>query len=320
MAKGKSTAKKVVSVIVNVIIWLFVIFAAVVTILTFVSTTKADGTRDIGGRMIFTVQSDSMSPTFNKGDLLVGKRLTDDAKSKLKKDDIISYHYDVNLDGEKNEINSHRIVEVLAPNSENNDSDFVMYKTHGDNNPTDTEKDYETVRADEIICTYSFRVPYAGKVLDFLQTKRGFMLAVVLPMGLFFLYELIIFVKRFTEIKNEGKQEFTAEDEERIRQQAVAEYLKAQSAAAPAGETAKPAEEAAPVTEEAPADEAEEAQAPVEEAAEEATEEPAQEQVEEAAPAEEPAADEPESAEETAEEPVAEVEETEAPAEEKTEK
>lgn len=301
MAKGKSSAKKVVSVIVNIIIWLFVIFAAVVTILTFVSTTKADGTRDIGGRMLFTVQSDSMSPTFNKGDLLVGKRLTDDAKGKLKKDDIISYHYDINLDGQKNEINSHRIVDIIAPNTEENDTDFVKYKTHGDNNPTATEKDYEIVRADEIICTYSFRVPYAGKVLDFLQTKKGFMLAVVLPMGLFFIYELIVFVKRFTEIKSEGKQELTAEEEERIKQQAVAEYLKAQSAAAPAEVTAKPEEavkeavepeEPAQVEEEAVEEPAEAvAEEPAEEATEEVAEEPA-ETVEESAETEEPAAEE----------------------------
>lgn len=221
MANGKSAVKKVFTVIGNVIIWLFVIFAAVVTVLTFAATSSETNVPTIAGRAILTVQTDSMSPTFDPGDIIIGKKLTVDEAKALKVDDVITYEAD--LDGDKKfELNSHRIVKINAK-----DNGGITYTTRGDNNPGN---DQFEVTPDNVICKYTgTRIKGVGKVLGFLQTSKGFLICIVLPLVLFFIFELIKFVKKFTELKG-GKAAITAEDEERIRQAAIEEYLKSQQA------------------------------------------------------------------------------------------
>ena len=318
MANGKPSAAKVISGIINVIVWLFVIFAIVVTVLTFAATSNKDNVPTIGGRALLKVETDSMSPTFNSGDLIIGKALTDEEKVNLKPKsadydgDIITYEADLAQDGKPPyELNSHRLIS----RTDGSNGKAVLYETLGDGNDGKQNPYDKSINPDTVKYKYTgIRIPYMGKVLEFLQTRKGFMLAIVLPMGLFFLYELIIFVKRFTEIKNEGKAEMTAEDEERIKQQAVAEYLKAQSAAAEAAKAQPPTDQTETPAEEAPA---EEAPAAEETAEPEATEEPEEaEAVEQPAeePAEEPAAAEEAPAEEAEAPAEAEVAEEAAPA------
>jgi signal peptidase len=318
MAKGSSSAKKVFSVIVNVVIWLFVIFAIIVTVLTFAATSNKDNVPELGGRVLLKVESDSMEPTFKKGDLIIGKKLTDEEKFNLKpksadyEGDIVTYEADLANDNSPPfELNSHRIVDRV-----DGDKGFaVSYDTMGDGN-NGIKMDFDkNIKPSNVKYKYTgIRIPFVGNVLSFLQTQKGFLIAIVLPMVLFFLYELIRFVKRFTEIKNEGKAEMTAEDEERIKQQAVAEYLKAQSAAAEAAKEQPPTDQTETPAEEAPAEEASEEAPAVEEESEAAQEEPAQ--PEKAEPVEQPA-EEPEG------DPAAKadtpVEDTEVPAEDAAE-
>ena len=221
MANENSTAKKIFTVIGNVIIWLFVAFAAVITVLTFAATSSEANVPTIAGKAILTVQTDSMKPTFNPGDIIIGQKLTDDEASKLKVDDIITYEADLNGDNIY-ELNSHRIVKVVT-----NENGYVSYITRGDNNPGD---DRFEVNSGDVVCKYTgTRIKGAGKVLGFLQTSKGFLICIVLPLVLFFVFELIRFVKKFTELKGADKAEITAEDEERIKQAAIEEYLKSQA-------------------------------------------------------------------------------------------
>ena len=53
-----STAKKVLRIVGNVLIWIFIIFAALTTVLAFAAQSNADGIPAIAGRAILTVQSD----------------------------------------------------------------------------------------------------------------------------------------------------------------------------------------------------------------------------------------------------------------------
>ena len=244
--------KKTFTVIGNVLIWLFVAFSIVITVLSLAATSSSDGVPSIGGVTILTVSTDSMSPTFEKGDIIIGNRLTLEEARELKVDDIITYDAgDLNGDGMR-DLNSHRIVEVVE--AENN---RIEYITKGDNN---SEKDKQAVDSPNVICKYSgTRIAGLGKVLAFLQTQTGFLCVIVLPLLLFFIFELIRFIRKYVQIKNKDKIQITAEDEERIRKQAVEEYLKSQEGEkAPAEEA--PAEaipiEEEPAAEEAPAEEA----------------------------------------------------------------
>ncbi len=222
MEKEKSKPKKVLAVIGNVIVWLFVVFAAVVTIFTFAAQSSADGVPAIGGKAILTVQTDSMAPTFEKGDVIIGQKLMPDDAKALQVDDIITFDAgDLDGDGVR-DLNSHRIIQV----NKEDGSGFVSYITQGDNVQF---ADQNSVDSTDVICKYTgTRIKGLGKVLGFLQTPNGFLIAVVIPMILFFILELIQFIRKYLEIR--GSKKITPDDEERIRRQAIEEFMRMQEA------------------------------------------------------------------------------------------
>ena len=75
--------KKALKIVFNVIAWVVLIFALLITILVF-SSDKNNGTASLLGYVPLTVESDSMKPTFKKGDLIISKEI----------DDIISHFLD----------------------------------------------------------------------------------------------------------------------------------------------------------------------------------------------------------------------------------
>lgn len=280
MENEKSTAKKVLSVIVNILIWLFVIFSAAVTVFTFAAQSSEDGVPSIGGKAILTVNSDSMKGVFNKGDIIICEKLLPEEKTALKENDIITYDAG-DIDGDNiRDFNTHRIVGIMKTNGR------VYYVTKGDNT---LGNDKDPVAPENVIAKYTgTRYAGIGKVLAFLQTSKGFLYIIVLPLVLLFIYELIKFIRKFFETKNAGKAELTAEEEERIRKQAIEEYLRSQG-----GEAAPSVENT--VTEEVPSQEpAAEETAPEETVVEEpaAEELPAEQPAAEETPAEEPVAEE----------------------------
>lgn len=247
MEKSSKTAKKVFSVIGNVIIWLFVIFAAVVTVFTFAAQSSEDGIPSIGGKAILPVKTDSMSPTFNKGDIIIGRKLSSDEKVALKENDVVTFDAG-DLDGNGiRDFNTHRISEVVK-----GDDGKVTYITMGDKLKV---PDKDPVDAQNVVCKYTgTRIRGVGKVLSFLQEPKGFLCCVVLPLILLFIFELFRFIRRYIEVKGGDKAQITAEDEERIRKQAVEEYLRAQGDAEEASDSGSEPVAVPAADEEAPAD------------------------------------------------------------------
>ncbi|MBQ3501517.1 MAG: signal peptidase I, partial [Oscillospiraceae bacterium] len=246
--------------------------------------------------------------------------------SELRRDDIITYWTVIN--GER-VLNTHRVHEIYDGGG------YLIFSTKGDNN---TSADPLTVHESEIVGKYSFRVPGVGKVFDYLQTSTGFLIVIVIPVFLFFLFHLVQFFRVLFEYQNvknrikfeqergrtedlidqeqkrqsEAQAAARAKMEEEIRERLRAEIMAsmaAQAAAAPAPAPAEPAPAPAPKEEPAPAVTEEK---PAEEPAEEA---PAEAEV----PAEEVTAEEAPVEEAPAEEIVAEEVPEEEPAEEKTE-
>ena len=195
--------KKALKIVFNVIAWVVLIFALLITILVF-SSDKNNGTASL-----LTVESDSMKPTFKKGDLITSKEI-DDINS-LKKGDVITFW--TLIDGKKVK-NTHRIAEVL------NDNGSVGFITRGDANNVD---DTYTVYAGDIIRQWKgAKIGGFGKVMDFLRTKTGFFICILLPIALFFLFELYKLIATIIEIKRPA---ITESDEEEIKRRAVEEYL-----------------------------------------------------------------------------------------------
>lgn len=225
--------KKVLKIVLNVFLWLFVAFAVVVTVLAFAAQRSADGVPTVGGKCYLTVLSDSMSPTFKKGDLIVGTKLSESEKKSLRaksddyEGDVISFFSDVNGDGVADEINSHRIVGI----NYNDTGDVLSYITQGDNAKTNLIADTDAVSWDFVVAKWNgTRIRGLGGFLNFLQQPKGFLIVIVLPLVLFFLYEVFVFIKTFLGIKNAGKKVISTADEELIKQKAVEEYLKQQAA------------------------------------------------------------------------------------------
>ena len=190
------------------------LIALLVTILVFSSSRNGD-TANLFGYIPLSVESDSMKPTFVTGDLIVISEVDD--LYELKKGDVITYW--TIIDGRRVK-NTHRIEEI---NEYQTTRSFI---TRGDNND---KNDDETVLPSDIIGRWgSFKISGGGKVMDFLRTKKGFFICIVIPMIIFFLFELYKFIVTLVEVK---KPALTEADEEEIKRRAIEEYLAEQKKA-----------------------------------------------------------------------------------------
>ena len=226
--KKASSAKKILSIVWNTFLWIFVVFAVIVTILAFAAQSSPDGVPSIAGKCILTVQTASMEPTFDAGDIIICDKITSEEEAKsLKVGDIISFDAG-DLDGDRRrDINSHRIVDIEYDADGN-----PKYVTRGDNKAIVVE-DASRVAPKAVICIWNgLRLKKIGNLLNFLQQPKGFLVCIVLPLALFFFYELFLFIRKFMEVKNAGKKQITEADEVLIRQKAVEEYIRQQQEAA----------------------------------------------------------------------------------------
>ena len=219
----KSTKQKVLGVlskIGNVILWLFLAFAILMTTVVLISQDKTD-LPSAFGKSLVSVQSDSMNPSFMEGDLIVVNMLTDEEKFNLKENDVITFYADLDGDGEF-EINSHRIVGV------NKSGGNTFYTTKGDNPLTNPEADREEVPAQLVLGKWQegSRIPALGTVVDFLKTPLGFGVVIVIPLIAFFIYELYNFIVVLVSMK---QKKLSAVDEEEIKRRAIEEYIRQQA-------------------------------------------------------------------------------------------
>ena len=219
--------KKILKIALNVFIWIFVIFSLLMTVLALAAQSNADGIPSLGGKCFLTVSSDSMSPTFEKGDLLFGDMLTNEEKASLEVGDVITFYADLDGNG-STELNSHRIVAINYDSNENVES----YVTKGDNEETNMVEDKNPVLWQFVIAKWNgeSKIANIGGFLSFLQTPKGFLITIVFPLVVFFLYELYVFVMALMKLKKKDEEtpKITAEEEEAIKKKAIEEYLKQQ--------------------------------------------------------------------------------------------
>ena len=248
--------KRVANTIINIVLVIAIILAAVCTYTSYVSTS-GNGVPSIFGLRIMSIQTESMYPTMKPGDLIFDTAVKD--TSELQVGDIITYW--TVIDGER-VLNTHRITEIYDGGG------YLIFQTKGDNN---TIEDSLTVHESEIVGQYNgMKIAGLGKLFDYLQTSTGFLIVVVIPVAIFFLYHLIQFFRvlfEYQSVKNKllyekerGKNEDLMEDEKRKLEEnrqaerkrmenELREKLRAELLAASAPEET-------PKTEEKPAEEA----------------------------------------------------------------
>lgn len=250
----QSRGKRIASTVINVILVVAIILAGICTYVSYVSTS-GNGVPSILGVRVFSIQTESMYPTLKPGDMIFDSAVKD--TSTLEVGDIITYW--TVIDGQR-VLNTHRIIEIYDGGG------YLIFGTQGDNN---TVADSLTVHESEIVGQYNgSKISGLGKVFDYLQTSTGFLIVVVIPVALFFIFHLIQFFRvlfEYNNIKNKlryemerGKTEDMVEAEKRqmdetrqaerqrlenqLREELRAEILASGSAAA-----AGPAPASAPI-------------------------------------------------------------------------
>ena len=230
----KTEAKRIVSIVANVLAWVFLVFAALVTVLTFLSLNAKDGVPSIFGKSFVSVQSPSMDGdkegSFKQGDMLIVTKITENEALTLDVGTIITYRAPIDIDGDgvTGDINTHRIVSKRTT-----EGGIVYFKTQGD---AEAHEDNYELRHSDVVAVYDGHSKLAGvgAVADFLRSSLGFLLIVVIPMALFFVYEVYNLIKILMEQKMQkamATATVSQETEEEIKRRAIEEYLAQQALA-----------------------------------------------------------------------------------------
>lgn len=189
----KSTAKKVGNIVFYVVLAIIAIYAVIAL------TSDDDGVTSIFGGTGLTVQSNSMLPTFEKGDLIFVD--TDFNVDDLEVDDVITYQMVIMVDGQPELIyNSHRIIDIQEDVNGN-----LHFFTQGDNNP---EADDESISESYVLGVWNGKVyKNIGGIIDgtvgFLKSSLGFFLFIVLPCFAFLVYEVVKFIGVMSDYKTQ---------------------------------------------------------------------------------------------------------------------
>lgn len=241
--------KKTGTIVISVLLWVIILIAALYAFTT-MATRDNQNVSNIMGYTPLVVKSDSMAPTFRAGDLIFIKKCD---TSTLKEGDIICFH--TIIDNEY-ALNTHRIQKIEEV------GDARSYTTLGDNN--NGIADTHIISDGDIVGKYVGHLQNAGKVMDFLSSSIGFLIVIVLPMLLFFIYQVYNLIMISIRLKKAVAVE-TAKEAALAQSQAAAQQSTAAQQNTAAAETNQ---NAAAETEavKAAKDEAEAAKAALEEA------------------------------------------------------
>jgi signal peptidase len=208
--------KKITTVIISIALWIVILLAALYAFTT-LATRDDTSVSNIAGFTPMIVQTDSMSPTFDAGDLIFIRTCDPSA---LEVGDIVTFH--TIIDNEY-ALNTHRIEEIT-------DTDGVRsYVTKGDNNEV---SDQHIIADGDIVGKYVGRIAGMGKVMDVLSSSTGFLIIIVLPMLLFFIYQVYHLIMVSISLKKAIAAEEAAEKAEQMEAETDAVRLRAEAEAA----------------------------------------------------------------------------------------
>lgn len=212
-------AKKIVDIVINVLICLIFVISIFVIIAN--NSIKETGVPNLFGYTMASVQSDSMTGTFEKGDIVIGKLA--DENTVIEKGDVVSF-WDAK-DGIKF-VNTHRVTEVYEY------GDAKFYDTKGDKEGLGV--DPYTKSQEDIVAVYQGKIPALGGFIDFIKKPIGFILIIVLPFLAVIGWEVYRLIVLFIEHKKqqileqaESNKQITDADKDAI----IQEYLKKQQEA-----------------------------------------------------------------------------------------
>lgn len=197
--------KRLGTVVLSIVLWIVILVAALYAFTT-MATRDNQNVANILGYTPLVVKSDSMAPTFSAGDLIFIKKCDTSA---LEEGDIICFHTII-----ENEyaLNTHRIKSIETV------GDARSYTTVGDNN--NGVADLHVISDGDIVGKYIGHLQGVGRVMDFLSSSTGFLIVIVLPMLLFFIYQVYHLIMISIRLKKAVAVE-TAREVEAAKMQAM---------------------------------------------------------------------------------------------------
>lgn len=170
---------KAVKIIVNVLVCIVIILATCITLITI--SSQKNGYFRIFKSIPLTIKDSSMEPTIKKGSLIITKEYKN---NDIKEGDVISYR---SIDKNNTlEIKTGRVKTIITVNEQ------TTYITEFDNKEyTDSEQ----VNSKNVISIWNGKkVSTLGSIIDFLNTKVGFFICIIVPLALLFIYQLYKFI------------------------------------------------------------------------------------------------------------------------------
>ena len=176
----KSIVKVVLDIISGIVLVVLGVFIVYMLVFMF-KGMKTNETPTIFGHQIYIVRSNSMSPTFETGSLLLVKHVD---TSSIQVNDIITYK------GQNDTVaTTHRVVNIL-------NEDGLKFVTRGDANNVD---DPIPVSADEVVGKVVYFIPYIGYLLGFIRTKQGLLIFIIIPVLIIIITQLLSLIKELNK-------------------------------------------------------------------------------------------------------------------------
>lgn len=224
--RAKPNVKKIISGIITGILVCAFVFALVSLCYVMLETLRGKEASLFGYKMYY-VESDSMAPTIQKGDMIISKTLknTDNHKkidTQIDVGDVVTFTQEIN--GVRIN-NTHRVIKDVYYDQEIGEYCIV---TKGDNPsaPQDQPLPITALKA-KMVAETSF----VAKIYSFLGSTTGIAIVIILPMGILLVSTIVQLVQKIR--KPVESESIAVEDkpstEEELKRKAIEEYIKKQA-------------------------------------------------------------------------------------------
>lgn len=166
------------------IITIIILIAILISVLSFFK--NENGIIDIYGYRPVTIIDDSLRPTINKNDLIIVKDIDSE---NLKTDDIISYFFYENN-------------QLIIKTGKINKITPTTKATLVFSIKNEEQNKLENIDSSCIIGIWTITIPYIGRIAQYLFTREGFLICIVGPLFIAFIYQLICFINKAAKNKN----------------------------------------------------------------------------------------------------------------------
>ncbi len=217
----KNKLLKIGGIIVDVLI-VIAFVASIFVVVANISAKNDNEQPNIFGYTFDSVQTNSMSPTFETGALVIGKIPDKDAV--LEKEQIITFY---------ERVNGMQITKTHRISAVEQYGDIYTYETWGDNRDPNDEHYCPTPDAGlktigDVASVYQFHIPGVGGFIDFLKEPIGFILCLLLPMLVFIGWQIFKLIDIYLKGKKQELLEAAASTDsvsDEAKDAIIREYL-----------------------------------------------------------------------------------------------